>query len=178
MISLNDFKQFIEYDLDDTSVDSILQIALDSAQQYVSTYCNSEFTPREVTYSPSSIKDTKRLELPFYPITGITSIKFKGVPQDLTKFYVENYVDLISDIALPTTRGDLEIVIQIGYTDIPSDIKYAILKIADKFFTDVYDNRDGVRGYDSAVKMGEDFRPQELPESVEMILIRYKKFYL
>ena len=178
-VTLDEFKAFLERDIADTELDTILQISLDSAFKFVETYCNLSLINSEVVYKPiKPISDSKELKLPYYPVLDVVEVKFKNTIQDITKFYIDDFKILKSDIPLPTERNSVEIKISVGYKDIPSDLRWCIFKIADKMFKEATDNMENIRGYDNGIKSGEDYIHTDLPDTVEMILIRYKKFYL
>jgi hypothetical protein len=177
-ITLEEFKLFLEREIDDTSVDDILNLSLDAAKRFTETYCNIRITNSTVTVSPYPITSSKYIELPYYPVTELVEVKFNNALQDISKFYITNDNIINTDLSFPSERNSLELTIRVGFTDIPSDLNYAIMKIAEKFFSDAYENRDGIKGYDTGIKIGEDYVQIDLPPTVEMILIRYKKFYI
>ncbi len=176
---LDDFKNYKEFDLTDTSQDEIMNLVLDASESYIENECNIILAESTKTLNISG-NGTNTIYLDASPINSIVSVKIDDVIQDINDFVVINN-HLYYKVST-FTSGALNVLVAIttGYspTSISNTLKLAILKLADKLFTDATDNRDGVTGYDTGIKMGEHYVHSDLPDNIKAILYQHKRWVL
>lgn len=135
VVSLQDFKHFLQIDETDTSRDAYLQDVLDRAESRVSAYLNTKLyasgaTPEDIT--EQHLVDSGVILPRYRPIIQVKSASVSGVTLvENTDFFVfSNYILLSQNVVLPLTPKTLTLVYTAGYVGIPGAIVTAILLTA------------------------------------------------
>ncbi len=179
-IFLEELKKFMELDDNNTENDEVLNIALNAAQGMIDKYCNISTTPATKVLILNGTGLTT-IPVDYLPITSIDALGIGGEVQNVLDFYIDR--STIGSLSTTFTSGirNIDLTLTVGYPtveDIPYDLLIALLKIAEKFYTDAAENREGMSGYNTNTKVGEDFVVSELPSGVETILQLHKRYVL
>lgn len=179
-IFLDELKKFMELDENTTDNDDILNISLNAAQAFIDGYCNITTSPRQEVLTLSG-DGTDTIYTDFLPISTVDTVSIDNTAYDVLDFYISR--NNISSLSNTFTTGirNIELTITVGYAtieDMPHDLLLALLKIAEKYYTDAAENRDGVDSYNTSTKVGEKFYQSQLPSGVKPILALHKRYVL
>jgi len=139
---LNDFKQYKNLDLTDTSDDSIIDTILYGVEGFLKTQYNIYLQPELVTLKFNG-DGTDTLILPTNQIE-IVNLYIDDILQDLSKFYLE--YNVLKNIDSVFTKGiqNIKIDANLGYNELPNDLKLAVFILADKIYNDNKNNVDSL----------------------------------
>lgn len=173
-IYLTLFKEFLEIDTNNTDYDILLNRSLDSAVGYIDTMFNIKLFKTIDEVLLLSGNDLKVLRLEIAPILSITELKEEGVLIDPSEYYFKYNKLFYKEDTFPEGFNNIEVKLTYGYdnTDIPKDLLFALLKVAEKFYTDASQNKESVTEFQS---MGEKVKfRNSFPSEAVGILSKYK----
>ena len=173
-VFLDEFKQYLEFDITDETEDVLINDVLLGTQSYIST-----------TYGTVIGQVTKTITLngngnAYYylnesPIISITSLTISDTLQNTDNYYFkDNEIRLITGTFISGTQN-VELEFTVGYdtSSIPDDLKLALFKIAEKMYYDASQNRDGVTTISNDIKQNASF-VDKIPYLVQSILYAYR----
>lgn len=159
-VTLADAKVQTRYD--GTANDGALNLFLAGAIAHVESYCGTPLAARTVTVKCDRFEDF--IKFPIVPLGQVTSISYvdsAGTTQTLsTSVYDVRTDGLTASIALKDgqswpskqARSRITVTAQVGYSEIPADVRHAILLMVGHF--DI--NREAVTQEMFALPMGVD----------------------
>ena len=134
VVSLDEFKEYLQVDTTDTSKDTLFQSLIDSAEGKVSSYlgglASASYTEKY------DFREDMLIITDHYPIISVDSLKISG--QTLTEnndffvypFYIELYYYSATLLMPVYWMKGIEVTYTAGYNTVPEDIKMAIKLIA------------------------------------------------
>ena len=174
-VTLNEFKEHLQIDVNDTGDDVVMQSALDAAILMCENYTNKQFV--SALFKGYADGFSQNMFIFKNPVTEISSIKYYDKNNQLIALTADEdyFIDLISSpcritmLHLPSVKDKkpnaVEIEFKAGYADaaaVPEPIKMAIKLQA----TNHYEYREDAG------------RKPELVQVSKLILNSYKDFYL
>lgn len=135
IINLSEIKNFLRIDFedDDNLLKRLLKSAIKRCELYISQSLNLK------TYQLSLYKIDKEIKLIYPPIINITSINIVDKNNNSIEF--KNYIfDKISNKIIfnniPSNFYRVDIIYEAGYTEVPDDLKQALLFHISKMYED------------------------------------------
>jgi hypothetical protein len=167
VVSLAEFKHFLQIDESDTSQDTLFQSLIDSAESKVSNYLGGLAS---ASYTEKHDFKQDMIILPYhYPIISVASLKITG--QALTEdtdffvypFYIRLYYYTASLLMPVYWAKAVEITYTAGYDTVPEDIKMAIKLTAANY-----------------VKLNTELKPEQaidyrMPQEAKDLLFPYRR---
>lgn len=182
LTTLNQAKTFCKIPLAETSLDSMIELYINAASDYLERECDRKFKSQTFTEIRHGRKQNIVL-LKDYPCTAISSLKVDSSglftspdtvipPSDYGVGDDGNSLVLLNRV-LPNGYNNVQIVYTAGYATIPSDLEMATLWLV-FWYNQVRNNQDIGRPRKS--KGDESFEiSQSAPKEVLDTIARYKR---
>lgn len=190
LITLDEFKQ--AEGLDSLQNDTRLQGFISQVSQLVKTYCANSFVDY---YSSDKIEefsidqDTYRIQLSESPLVSVTTVQERSAYSEpyvaLDDAAFEYYLDMESDCILRTNEsgyvywakgpGSVKVTYRAGYSEVPIDLKLAIIDLINYYYNDEYKPRRTL----GTASMANDpsstqWRNVGFPDHIKRVLDLYK----
>lgn len=175
-IFLSPFKEYLERDVTNEEQDAVLNICLNSAQQFIETSIGIVIGNRDETLLLNG-NGFSFIQSDVWPLTVISSITIGDTLQDISNYYFDGYeIGLLTGVFTSGTRN-VEVEVSVGYTDtnIPADLLMALFKLAEKQFIDATDNREGISLLSNDIKQRVSYT-NKLPPFVVQVFNSYRPF--
>ena len=175
---LTDFKVYSNLDLTVTDTDELIDTVLTASEEYIKTMYGIYLKSDTITEIIDG--DGKTYFTVKYDIVSIISLTIDGVAIGISDISVKDNVVRLKTITPTNDYDNIEITYTVGWEDIvlPMQLKLALFKLADKLYTDITEDREGVSGYNTNTKVGIDYIYHELPDNFETMINPYKKIRL
>jgi hypothetical protein len=189
LITVQDYKD--AEGLASTKEDFRLGILITSVSQLVKTYCGNSLidyydTPKIETFSVNW--STHVVQLTESPVISITSVEERAGYQDnyLTLNSSDFYLDTNTDSLFRTTGaqgyrnwpkgpGSVRVTYNAGYSEVPADLKLAVLDLVTYYLKDEYKERQTLAGA-SVQNNTTTVNSAEFPAHIKRVLDLYKNF--
>lgn len=174
---LNDFKKFAELAVEEIDKDDKISLMLSSAEKYIKDAYNIAIQEETIvqTFDGEAVS---YITLSYAP-TALTSVVLDGDIIDNVNFSIRDNVLRYLDNIFTIGYDNVVVTYTTGYadTDIPGDLKLALFKLANKFYIDADEERDGVSSYQTNTKTGVYYEVQHLPTSFEILINPYRLLF-
>jgi len=194
LITLNDYK--LAQGLTDLKNDDRIESLITSVSQLVKTYCATTFvdyyaTPKTEVFNITY--ETNIIQLNESPILSVTSVEernsYSSAYVTITEAAFEFYIDTTTDSLFrtgsrgygtwPMGPGAVKVVYMGGYTEVPSDLKLAVLDLVKYYYKEEYKERRsiGTASMSNKTTSSQD-RNVGFPDHIKRILDLYKQLYV
>lgn len=175
---LDEFKGNMGYDTTDVSKDNSISMYLEASEDYLKTSHSIVCLSQEITYTVDG-NALSYLYTP-YKINTITSITVDGVLLDSGTYVFRNNKIRLKEGSFTSGYDNVVIVYTVGYADadLPSSLKTAMFKLAEKLFKDADEAREGISAYNTNTKTSTDYIQNHLPLTFLDLISPYKVLHL
>jgi len=178
MITVSEFKTYLNINAEDTSKDTFLQKCINESVKDIESYCNRSLTAGEYTeYINGNGKN--EIFLNAHPVFSISSIKYLynnsfvdllNSPDTIedSAIVISNSLILLKYYTFPKGRKNIEVVFDGGFTDAPDDLKGVCIEMsALKFFNSPLSGQSQLglsnKNFNSTTSEGKSFKDM-IPE--------------
>ena len=175
---LDDFKKYAELAVDELDKDDKISLALSASEDLIKSKYNIHIA--EATKIEISDGDGTASIYTNYAITALSSITLNENVEDITNYSARGNVVRSKSSTFAEGYDNVTVTYTTGYADadIPSSLKMALFKLADKFYRDADEARDGVSGFSTNTKTGIQYEVQHLPTSFTALIQPYVIMFL
>lgn len=177
--------------LQSTKEDYRLEILVASVSQLVKTYCGNSLidyysTPKVETFTITW--DTPSVQLTESPVIVVSSVEERyGYTEDYSVLSpTDFYLDISTDSVMRTTGGrgfknwakgpgSVKVTYTAGYSEVPADLKLAVLDLITYYLKDEYKERQTLAGASVQNSSGGN-KSVEFPPHIKRVLDLYKNF--
>ena len=174
---LQEFKQYREMELNNTEFDTLLDIALTAAHDYIERYCNILLSQDTITVTMDGT-GTSIITIDKYPINSIDSLSISGTTIDSSVYYIRGNMIGLKYGVFTSGIDNVSVTLSIGYQALPDMLRLCLFKLADKLYSDAVDNKDGVVSYTTGNGVSEKFSDDVIPSTIYDMLNQYKRVVL
>ena len=171
---LDEFKGYMGYDTGEVSKDESISLCLEASEGFLESNYGIICLSKELTSVFDG--DGKSFFYVPYVIDSITSITLDSVVIDPSLYSFKYNKVRLKEGSLTSGFDNVTVVYKVGYLDtaLPSGIKTALFKLAEKLFKDADESRDGIGGYNTNIKTGLDFVQLHLPNTFLNLIAPYR----
>ncbi len=170
---LDDFKVFANLDSTVTDRDDAISTLLSASEQLLKDNFGIYIAQDTITETLDG-NGKKYLYLSYKPVT-VTSVTIDGDVVDSSTYYVKDN-KIRFDSTITSGYENVEVVYTVGYADadIPYNLKTALYKLANKFYKDTEEAREGINSFNTDTKMGISYKHQVYPDNFEELIAPYR----
>jgi len=184
-MTIDDLKILLNFDLTDTSQDTVLQLIVDSVYSFLENELQYPLTVKTITERQEG-NNTPYLSIKYYPIISLTSVN--EFTQDLSSSTdITNNID----INVYKNRGLLyrkdgfffkknyiyEVIYDAGYSTLPADLEYLLRQIGLSMYSQITNIKDGVDRV-STPDGTFYYRKELITPAMQSIIDKYRKIHI
>lgn len=173
--------------------DARLESLITSVSQLVKTYCANSFIDYVTTDFTESFNltwTTNSVQVSEGPLISVTTVEERTAYGEdyveLTEVAHEFYADLATDSIFRTNEtgfipwkqgpGSMRVVYKAGYTELPADLKLAVMDLVTYYYKDEYKPRQNIGGTSKANETtSTQWRNVGFPDHIKRVLDLYKQ---
>jgi len=141
LATLDEVKDWLGIPLDNTEYDDTIQMIMDSTEQSIYNYCDTEF---ELTTIANEVLDGNSSDtiIPrYWPVNSVSEIKWgtkpdgsDGVVIDSDYYQVKDDSVILQNFVTPFERSTISISYTYGYDGVPPDVKLAFIQCVEAVY--------------------------------------------
>lgn len=176
LVTKEEVKIYCDLPITETKYDQLIQLLINHYQDIVREYCDVDFQQADHTETYDG-DGTSNLLLDHYPVVSVSSLAVDTIAITSDQYVIrtgEGEIQFIDGSAFSKDFQNVQITYRAGMSEVPQQVKFAIIDLVARKFKQVDKGRMGV----SSESFGDQsitYQTEELTDDIKIILNRYRK---